>query len=75
MLFLNKVTEVIAREFKFGAVEGISLGEHGRGRQQVFLPTPQELDGSVGGLRTDLTIGLSKAGKPRINRAKNKDMY
>ena len=75
MLFLNKVTEVIAREFKFGAVEGISLGEHGRGRQQVFLPTPQGLEGAVGGWRTDLTIGLSKAGKPRINRSKDKDMY
>lgn len=75
MLFLNTTVEVIAREFKFGIVEGISLGEHGRGRQQIFLPTPQGLKGAVGGLRTDLTIGLSKAGKPRINHGKNKDMY
>ena len=36
MLFLNTTVEVIAREFKFGIVEGISLGEHGRGRQQIF---------------------------------------
>ncbi len=75
MLFLNTTVEVIAREFKFGIVEGISLGEHGRGRQQIFLPTPQGLKGAVGGLRTDLTIGLSKAGKPRINHGKDKDMY
>ena len=75
MLFLNKAVDVTAREFKFGAVEGISLGEHGRGRQQVFLPTPKGLKDAVGGLRTDLTIGLSKAGKPRINRSKDKDMY
>lgn len=75
MLFLNTTVEVIAREFKFGIVEGISLGEHGRGRQQIFLPTPQGLEGAVGGLRTDLTIGLSKAGKPRINHGKDKDMY
>lgn len=75
MLFLNKAVDVTAREFKFGAVEGISLGEHGRGRQQVFLPTPKGLKDAVGGLRTDLTIGLSKAGKPRINRSKDNDMY
>lgn len=75
MLFLNTTVEVIAREFKFGIVEGISLGEHGRGRQQIFLPTPQGLKGAIGGLRTDLTIGLSKAGKPRINHGKDKDMY
>lgn len=75
MLFLNTTVEVIAREFKFGIVEGISLGKHGRGRQQIFLPTPQGLKGAVGGLRTDLTIGLSKAGKPRINHGKDKDMY
>lgn len=33
MFYINKTTEVTAREFKFGTVEGISLGEHGRGRQ------------------------------------------
>lgn len=75
MLFLNKAVGVEAREFKFGTVNGIALGEHGRGRQQIFLPTPKELEGAVGGLRSDLTIGLTKAGKPRINRGKDKAMY
>lgn len=76
MLFLNKDTEVAVREFKFGTVAGIALGEHGRGRQQIFLPTPQGLEGSIGGLRSDLTVGLTKAGKPRINHtAKDKDIY
>lgn len=75
MLYLNKAVDVVTREFKFGAVNGIALGEHGRGRQQIFLPAPKGLEGVVGGLRIDLTIGLSKAGKPRINRGKDKDMY
>lgn len=75
MLFINKQTEVVTREFKFGTVNGISLGEHGRGRQQIFPPTPKELEGSIGGMRSDLTIGLSKSGKPRINYGKDKDMY
>jgi hypothetical protein len=75
MLYLNKAVDVVTREFKFGAVNGITLGEHGRGRQQIFLPAPKGLEGVVGGLRIDLTIGLSKAGKPRINRGKDKDMY
>lgn len=75
MFYINKTTEVTAREFKFGTVNGIALGEHGRGRQQIFLPTPQGLEGTIGELRTDLTIGLTKAGKPRINRIKDKDIY
>ena len=75
MFYINKTTEVTAREFKFGTVNGIALGEHGRGRQQIFLPNPQGLEGTIGELRTDLTIGLTKAGKPRINRIKDKDIY
>ncbi len=75
MLYLNKAVDVATREFKFGVVNGIALGEHGRGRQQIFLPTPKGLEGSIGGLRSDLTIGLSKAGKPRINYGKDKDIY
>lgn len=75
MLFLNRTIGIEAREFKFGTVAGIALGEHGRGRQQIFLPIPKELEGSIGGMRSDLTIGLSKSGKPRINRAKDKDIY
>lgn len=75
MLYINKTVEVTAREFKFGAVNGIALGEHGRGRQQIFLPVPHGLEGPIGGLRPYLTIGLTKAGKPRINRGKDMDMY
>ena len=75
MLFLNKTTEVVAKKLKFGTVNGIALGEYGRGRQQIFLPAPKGLEGAVGGLRPYLTIGLTKAGKPRINRGKDKDMY
>ena len=52
MLFLNKAVGVEAREFKFGTINGIALGEHGRGRQQIFLPTPKEVEGAVGGLRS-----------------------
>ena len=75
MLFMNKTVEVESREFKFGTVAGVALGEHGRGRQQGVLPTPKGLEGAIGGLRSDLTIGLTKAGRPRINHGKDKDMY
>ena len=75
MLYINRTINIQEREFKFGTVAGIALGEHGRGRQQIFLPTPKELERSIGELRSDLTIGLSKSGKPRINRAKDKDIY
>lgn len=75
MFFINKTTEVVVKKLKFGTIEGISLGEHGRGRQQIFLPVPHGLEGSIGGLRPYLTIGLTKSGKPRINRGKDKDIY
>lgn len=75
MFFINITTEVVAKKLKFGTIEGISLGEHGRGRQQIFLPVPHGLEGPIGGLRPYLTIGLTKSGKPRINRGKDKDIY
>lgn len=40
MLFINKTLKVIDKEMKFGAVTGVVIGESGRGRREVFLPTP-----------------------------------
>lgn len=73
MLFTNKDLKVEVREMKFGQVTGVAIGEYGRGRREVFLPTPNGIEGEIANLRTDLTIGQSKSGRPRINRAPAND--
>lgn len=69
MLFTNKTLEVQEKMMKFGTVAGTTIGEYGRGRREVFLPTPKELTENIAeGLITNLTIGFSKTGRPRINQ-------
>lgn len=43
MLYSNKELTVENHEMKFGVIEGISVGEYGRGRREVLLPTPKGL--------------------------------
>lgn len=73
MLFTNVNLKVREVEFKFGEVEGVSIGERGRGRREVFLPTPSGLETIDEGLHPELTIGTSKSGRPRINRGGKED--
>lgn len=74
MLYTNETLKIAEREMKFGNVTGVSIGEYGRGRREVFLPTPKGLEGEIShGLTEDLTIGTSKTGRPRINRANKGD--
>ena len=75
MIYTNKTLEIVEREFKFGKVVGVTLGESGRGRKEVFLPTPNGMKGLIEGMCSDATIGLSKSGRPRINRSNNKEIY
>lgn len=77
MLFINKTLKVIDKEMKFGAVTGVVIGESGRGRREVFLPTPNvmQVGEVIEGLRPDLTVGLSKSGRPRIDRRKEDEIY
>jgi len=75
MLYLNKKFEVVEREMKWGKLECVELGEEGRGRKLFALPVPKRLLERENpnrryfkeGKHSDLTIGLSKSGKPRIN--------
>ena len=39
MLYTNKVLKISEREMSFGNLKGITIGEKGRGRWEVFLPT------------------------------------
>lgn len=76
MLYTNETLKVQEREMKFGSVTGVSIGEYGRGRREVFLPTPKGLEGEISqGLTENLTVGTSKTGRPRINKGTDEQLY
>lgn len=77
MLYTNQSLKVVSREMKFGTVTGVAIGEYGRGRREVFLPTPKTVkaDDVIKELRSELTIGTSKSGRPRIDARKDDDTY
>ena len=77
MLYANIALKVVSKEMKFGTVTGVAIGEYGRGRREVFLPTPKSVqaDDVIMEFRSDLTIGTSKSGRPRINARKDDDIY
>lgn len=78
MLYTNTTLKAIDREMKFGgSVTGVAIGENGRGRWEVFLPTPHSIqsDDAIKEFRSDLTIGTSKSGRPRIDARKDDDVY
>ncbi len=67
MLYTNKIFRISEREMSFGTIKGISVGQKGRGRREIFLPTQSvDKDTIEEGLHKDLSIGLSKSGRPKI---------
>ncbi len=72
MIWSNKKQTMKAKEMPFGNLNCIELGESGRGRKLLVLPSEVDI---LEGLNPDITIGLSKTGKPRINRFKDNDLY
>ena len=77
MLYTNTTLKAVSKEMKFGTVTGVAIGECGRGRREVFLPTPKSIQAHdvIKELRSDLTIGTSKSGRPRIDARKDDDIY
>jgi len=72
MIWSNKSHTKKEKEFPFGKINVIELGESGRGRKLIVLPSEVDIQE---GLNTDITIGLSKLGKPRINRFKDDKLF
>lgn len=79
MLYTNKTVRAVEKTLANGTtIIGITLGETGRGRKEVFLPLPNGFnagDTIAKGMHPDLTIGFSRSGKPRINRATTCEMW
>ena len=67
MIYSNVNLTIEARKMSFGELRCIVMGEKGRGRKEILLPS---LSGITCGLNKDLTIGVTKNGRPRINKLK-----
>lgn len=67
MLYSNVNLNAQERNLSFGKLRCVTLGEQGRGRKEVLIPIPKNLEKVKKGLNPNLTIGLTKNGKPRIN--------
>lgn len=76
MFFTNEKLKIETREYDWGKINQVCLGENGRGRKLLALTVPGDVkDAIVPGLRTDLSIGLTKSGKYRIVAKEDKEMY
>lgn len=47
-------------------IKGISLGERGRGRYELFIPCADNIPEKLGGYLPGLKLGLTKSNRPRI---------
>jgi len=68
MIYTNRVFRVEIREMAFGPLAGIALGERGRGRSEIFIPTPEGVEEISAGMTENLSIGRTRSGRCRIVR-------
>ena len=72
MIWSNRNQHTNETEMSFGVLKGFYLGEIGRGRKAVFIPSEDDV---VEGVNEGLTVKLSKSGKPKIVEAYDPAIY
>ena len=70
MLYSNKEFKVIEKEMNFGQLKVIELGNKNPRSRQIVIPSNFDINK---GVTKNLTIGLSKSGKPKIVKGDDKD--
>ena len=70
MIYSNVNLQIETRKMSFGDLKCVVMGEKGRGRKEILLPS---LSNIVCGLNKEVTVGVTKNGRPRINRVKQQD--
>ena len=75
MLYLNKAKKIEERMVGDYTVKGVTLGEFGRGRREVFLSTNLTIEKIQKGLNTDLSIGKTRSGRPKLIEEKDGKLY
>lgn len=74
MLYSNQKIEAVERNMDFGTIYQVGMGEVGRGRKFMALTCPKDTIVQKG-MNSDLTIGQTKTGKPRIISKKDDTLY
>lgn len=74
MLYSNEKLETIEKTLDFGTIYQVGMGETGRGRRFMALTCPKNAKIDKG-LNTGYTIGITKSGKPRINKKTDNTLY
>ena len=75
MLYSNVNLKAEERKFDFGTIYQVSAGEKGRGRKLLTLTCPKDVVVPEEKLVKELTVGMTKSGKPRLFAKKDGDMY
>lgn len=70
MLYSNKEFKVVEKEMSFGSLNCIELGNKNPRSRQIVIPSNFDINK---GITKNLTIGLSKSGKPKIIKGDDKD--
>lgn len=76
MLYCNDGFKIVEKQLNFGTLKCVELGEEGRGRKQILLPVPNSfITGNyvTKGFHKNYSIGLTKSGKPRVNKLYDDD--
>ena len=74
MLYANKKLHSEERIMDFGTIYQVGMGESGRGRRFMALTCPKDTI-VENGMNKNLSIGLTKSGRPRINAKTDTDLY
>jgi hypothetical protein len=72
MIFSNVEKRLKDKELSFGILKYVGLGEYGRGRKEILLPSEYDI---LLGWNKDLTIGTTRSGRPRIIKANDPTVY
>lgn len=70
MLYSNKEWNKVEKQMKFGKLECIELGNKNPRSRQIYIPSNVDIHE---GISKNLTIGLSKSGKPKIVKGDDED--
>lgn len=73
MLYTNETIKKTEKEMSWGTLTSFNMGENGRGRREIVLPSNIKENEIGKGMHPELSIGLTKAGKPRINTSRGND--
>lgn len=75
MIYANEKVPKITRTMKWGDQDYFAMGENGRGRREILLSTNVRESELKHGLNPGLSIGMSKNGRPMVDRKTDNEMY